>query len=100
MTAHPARGPAAPSGLNHLVLNVRNLDETHRFWTEMLGFFQVGEFRRQEPSGPGRMPFSSGDHGRGRLNHHDIAFMEVPPPSPPGPDGTLVCPALAPQQGS
>ncbi len=84
------RGPVAPSGLNHLVLNVRNLDETHRFWTEMLGFIQVGEFRRQEPSGPRRMQFYSGDHGNGRLNHHDIAFMEVPSLPPPGPDGTLV----------
>ena len=28
-------GPVTPSGLNHLVLNVRNLEESHRFWTEI-----------------------------------------------------------------
>jgi catechol 2,3-dioxygenase len=42
--------PSRPSGLNHMVINVRNLDETHRFWTEMLGFQQVGEFTN-DPSG-------------------------------------------------
>lgn len=32
-----------PLGLNHLVLNVTDLEESHRFWTEILGFVQVGE---------------------------------------------------------
>ncbi|MGE0415522.1 MAG: VOC family protein [Acetobacteraceae bacterium] len=89
MSDAPDRGPVAPSGLNHIVLNVRNLDETHRFWTGMLGFVQVGEFHRPGPSGPMRMQFYSGDHG-GRLNHHDVAFMEVPGLPAPAADGTLV----------
>jgi catechol 2,3-dioxygenase len=45
--------PSRPSGLNHLVINVRNLDETHRFWTETLGFQQVAEFA-DDPSGLNR----------------------------------------------
>jgi catechol 2,3-dioxygenase-like lactoylglutathione lyase family enzyme len=81
--------PSRPSGLNHLVINVRNLDETHRFWTEMLGFQQVGEFA-DDPSGLNRkMRFYSGDHGGGTLTHHDIAFCEVPSLPAPARDGTL-----------
>ena len=83
--------PVRPSGLNHLVINVRNMEETHRFWTEMLGFRQVGSFTAGDPAGLQRkMQFYSGDHGGGRLNHHDIAFVEVPSLPAPAPDGTLV----------
>lgn len=72
-------GPVAPSGLNHLVINVRNLDESHRFWTEVLGFTQVGELEGRPAGAPrrGSMRFYSGDHG-GRMNHHDIALVETP----------------------
>ena len=31
-----------PCGLNHLVLNVRDVGESRRFWTNLLGFHQVG----------------------------------------------------------
>ncbi len=41
-----ANGPATPVGLNHLVLNVRNMDESHQFWTEIVGFKQVGAAAR------------------------------------------------------
>jgi catechol 2,3-dioxygenase-like lactoylglutathione lyase family enzyme len=83
--------PARPSGLNHLVINVRNMEETHRFWTEMLGFQQVGQFDRSDPSGlRRRMQFYSADHGGGRLSHHDIAFCEVASLPAPAADGTLV----------
>ena len=41
----------SPSGINHLVLNVRDIDESHKFWTEIVGFKQVGELhQRAEPS--------------------------------------------------
>ncbi len=77
MSADDTAGPMTPVGLNHLVINVRNLEESHRFWTEILGFKQVGEVRPR----PGRavtpkMRFYSGDHGGGRMNHHDIALVE------------------------
>ena len=71
------RGPMRPRGLNHLVLNVRDIEESHRFWTEILGFTQVGELHvTQERPNPPRMRFYSGDHGGGQLNHHDIALVE------------------------
>ena len=36
-----------PRGVNHLVLNVRNMEESHRFWCDLLGFKQVGELHPQ-----------------------------------------------------
>jgi catechol 2,3-dioxygenase len=88
MSANQA-GPVAPSGLNHLVLNVRNLEESHRFWTEILGFTQVGELKASPTRpNPAKMRFYSGDHG-GRLNHHDIALIENPELPPPPPDWSI-----------
>jgi catechol 2,3-dioxygenase len=75
--------PVTPRGLNHLVLNVRDIEESHRFWTKILGFVQVGELHAtpQRPDPP-KMRFYSGDHS-GKMNHHDIALVEnrdLPPP--------------------
>lgn len=85
----PADGnrPVTPFGLNHVVINVRDIAESHRFWTEVLGFQQVGEFRAQSAGVPSRgtMRFYSGDRG-GKLHHHDIALIENPNLPPPGPD--------------
>ena len=67
-----------PGGLNHLVINVRDIEESHRFWTEILGFKQVGVSKRRN----GKMRFYSGDHG-GKFNHHDIALVENPDLPPP-----------------
>jgi len=83
--ADDASGPVTPVGLNHLVINVRDLEESHRFWTETLGFKQVGEVRPRpdRPVTP-KMRFYSGDHGGGRMNHHDIALVEnTSLPEPP-----------------
>jgi catechol 2,3-dioxygenase len=65
-----------PRGINHLVLNVRDLEESHRFWTEIIGFRQVGELKPtpQRPHPP-KMRFYSGDRG-GQTHHHDIALVE------------------------
>lgn len=74
-----------PVGLNHLVLNVRNLEESHKFWTEIVGFKQVGELKAtpKRPNPP-KMRFYSGDHGGGAMNHHDIALVEnTSLPEPP-----------------
>lgn len=78
------RGPVTPSGLNHLVINVRDIGESHRFWTEMLGFRQVGAV----PPGlggvrRGEMRFYSGER-EGRLHHHDVALCEMPNLPAPG----------------
>jgi len=78
------REAVRPMGINHLVLNVRDIEESHRFWTEILGFRQVGELRpsARRPNPP-KMRFYSGDRG-GPTHHHDIALVENPNlPAPP-----------------
>ena len=73
--AVPAKA-VTPRGINHLVLNVRDLEESHRFWTEIIGFRQVGELKPtpQRPNPP-KMRFYSGDRG-GQTHHHDVALVE------------------------
>ncbi len=77
-------GPITPSGLNHLVLNVRDLEESHQFWTDILGFKQVGELKATPTRpNPPKMRFYSGDHN-GSMNHHDVALVENKElPAPP-----------------
>lgn len=67
----------APAAVNHVVLNVRDMDESHRFWTELVGFKHVGTAkpRPDRPVAP-NMRFYSCDHGGGRLSHHDLALVE------------------------
>ena len=72
-----------PSGINHVVLNVRDMAESHRFWTEILGFKQVGKVKpRPDRPNPPDMRFYSADHD-GKLSHHDIALVENPNLPPP-----------------
>jgi catechol 2,3-dioxygenase len=73
-----------PVGLNHLVLNVRNLEESHTFWTDIIGFKQVGELKATPARpNPPKMRFYSGDRD-GTMSHHDIALIENPNlPAPP-----------------
>ena len=67
-----------PVGLNHLVINVRDIEESHRFYTDVLGLKEVGRLTpRAERPNPPKMRFYSGDH-EGKLNHHDIALVENP----------------------
>ena len=76
--------PVTPRGINHLVLNVRNLEESHKFWTEVVGMQQVGELK-PAPSRPNppRMRFYSGT-GTSGTHHHDMALVENPSlPEPP-----------------
>jgi catechol 2,3-dioxygenase len=63
---------------------VRDIEESHKFWTEIVGLKQVAELR-QRPGRPlpPKMRFYSADHD-GKLTHHDIALVEnpnLPPPS-------------------
>lgn len=78
----PETEAQTPCGLNHIVLNVRDLDRSHRFWTECLGFRQVGTSRRLGPDGKplARMHFYSGERD-GKLSHHDVALVERPLPA-------------------
>ena len=40
-----------PGGINHLVINVRDMEESHKFWTEILGFKEVGRSSRRPDEG-------------------------------------------------
>lgn len=79
MTAQTNSPGAAetPCGLNHIVLNVRDLDAAHRFWTECLGFQHVGTSRLPAGSPHRAMRFYSGEQD-GKLRHHDVALVERP----------------------
>lgn len=75
---------ATPVGVNHVVLNVYDMEESHRFWTEIVGLKQVGALRPRPNMGElPKMRFYSGEHG-GKLTHHDVALVENPnlPPRP------------------
>jgi catechol 2,3-dioxygenase len=70
-----ATRPSRPS-VNHLVLNVRDIEASHRFYGEGLGFEQCGTL--ETPAAPDMdMRFYRGhaDH------HHDLALVQIPDPS-------------------
>ena len=80
-----ARTVVSPRGVNHVVLNVRNIEESHTFWTDIVGFHQVGEIKASEKRpNPPKMRFYSGVREDGSMNHHDLALVENPAlPAPP-----------------
>jgi catechol 2,3-dioxygenase len=61
---------ATGASVNHLVLNVRDLDASHRFYAEVMGFEQCGELSN------GMMRFYRGDPS----HHHDLALVQVKAP--------------------
>lgn len=62
-----------PVGVNHLVLNVRDMERAHKFWTEIMGFRQIGHLEpRSERSM--NMRFYNGLSE----SHHDLALAEIP----------------------
>lgn len=67
----------SPKGFNHLVLNVRNMEESHHFWSDLLGFRQVGSLKpKPEREKNANMRFYSGVQNE-TVNHHDLALVEV-----------------------
>jgi catechol 2,3-dioxygenase len=73
--------PSRPS-VNHLVLNVRDIETSHHFYCAVLGFEQCGTLRTPfEPNPLMRFYRGHADH------HHDLALVQVPDPSsaPPTP---------------
>ena len=80
MTDNGAQVPTqaqSPRGINHLVLNVRNLEASHTFWTEVIGFKCVAALKpipgRKRP----KMRFYSGVDAHGEVTHHDLALAEI-----------------------
>lgn len=66
-----------PLGINHLVLNVRDIEESHHFWSALLGFRHVGTFRPTTLAAAPPMRFYSGQRD-GKLHHHDIGLYQPP----------------------
>lgn len=78
-----AADSGTPVGVNHVVLNVRDIEASHRFWTEIVGLKQVGALKKRADMGEmPQMRFYSGDHG-GKFTHHDVALVENPNLPPP-----------------
>ena len=81
----PDQSPTHPSpggSVNHLVLNVRDLEASHRFYTEVMGFEQCGELTHTMT-----MRFYRGSED----THHDFALVQVEDPAslPPVPDWSM-----------
>jgi catechol-2,3-dioxygenase len=64
--------PSRGARINHLVLNVRDIEASHRFYTEVLGFEQCGDLTHTMT-----MRFYRGDASR----HHDLALAQVADPA-------------------
>jgi catechol-2,3-dioxygenase len=78
----PPTRPSRPS-VNHLVIAVRDIEASHRFYCDVLGFEQCGTFKSHfEPNPVMRFYRGHPDH------HHDIALQQIPDhtPAPPVPD--------------
>jgi catechol 2,3-dioxygenase len=76
MTSGPSR-PSPGAVVQHLVLRCRDIEASHRFYTEILGFEQVAKIDR-----PGvDMRFYRSDASR----HHDLALAQLhhPETAPP-----------------
>ena len=68
-----------PRGVDHLVLYVDDMELSHEFWAERLGFEHVGTTRRTGADGQALQTtrFYSGRRS-GALSHHDIALVHRP----------------------
>jgi catechol 2,3-dioxygenase len=65
----------------HLALMVRDIEKSHRFFTEVLGFEQCGQLTRQTTEAVG-VPGVDFRFYRGAPDrHHDFALVQTPDPS-------------------
>ena len=65
--------PSAGPVLTHLVLTVRDIEASHRFYTEVIGYQQCGLLEGELAQSEMRFYRSSG-------NHHDFALVQVGKP--------------------
>ena len=79
MSTSAPTGASSGASINHLVLNVRDIEASHRFYTEVIGFQQCGDLTHTMT-----MRFYRGNQS----HHHDLALVqienpeELPPPEP------------------
>ncbi len=74
-TVEAPKAAVTPRGINHLVLNVINMEESHHFWSELLGFKLVGKLKQPDDGSRSmNMQFYSGVVDD--VNHHDLALVE------------------------
>jgi catechol-2,3-dioxygenase len=73
-----ATRPQTPKGVNHLVLNVRDIERSHHFYTEILGFEQCGELGEH-------IPMTMKFYRSSPESHHDLALVQLPDPEAAGP---------------
>ena len=70
--------PSKPSSgaiVSHLVLTVRDIEATHRFYTEILGFEQCGDLKGDLAKSAMRFYRGTDD------THHSIAFVQAKDPA-------------------
>jgi len=83
-------GQSNPNGptFQHLALMVRDIEASHRFYTEVVGLEQCGKIRNDV------LPDIDFRFYRGASDrHHDLALVQIPDPSvfpPPNPEWQMV----------
>lgn len=70
--------PNGPT-LQHLALMVRDIEASHRFYTEAVGFEQCGKIGEDTPTGSLGIDFRFYRGAEDR--HHDLALVQIPDPS-------------------
>jgi catechol 2,3-dioxygenase len=72
------KSAVTPLGINHLVLNVTDIEVSHKFWTEIIGLRCVAELKSTPDRPRPTMRFYSGVNAHGDVSHHDLALCQVP----------------------
>ena len=81
MSTQSSTRPSKGASVSHLVLNVRDIEASHHFYTELLGFDQCAELTHTMT-----MRFYRGNES----HHHDFALVQVADPDSAGPPGAVV----------
>ena len=76
MSTQSSTKPSKGGSVSHLVLNVRDIEASHHFYTELLGFDQCAELTHTMT-----MRFYRGDES----HHHDFALVQVADPDSAAP---------------
>ena len=61
----------APSSVNHVVFNVADIEESHDFWTRIIGFTHVGSLDNNP-----NFRFYAGRVDGEIVSHHDLALVQ------------------------